>query len=334
MLDRLQTFFDAFLHALDLMVNATVGVNPWWLAFGVVLHVVHQVVRNRGWFHILRASYPDATDLRARDAVAAFFAGSGLNAVIPARGGDVMKLYLVKRRIPEGRYSTLAATFVPEGLFESFCGIALVAYAFARGFLPIPATRLEIPSIDVTFVLNHPILSSIALVVAVVLLVLLYRWLKRTATRVIERVRQGFAILRSPRAYFTGVVSWQALGRLIRLGSLAAFMAAFGLPVTLESTILVMAAQGGGRIIPLAPASAGLRLAMLSYGLVEVTHQQIDIGRITAFSFGVSFVLLIVSLMIALAIIGKMLGTINPRHAIRKVRESIAERRELEVPVA
>jgi len=333
MLDRLQTFFDAFVHALDLLVNATVGVNPWWLIVGVMLHVVHQVVRNRGWFHILRASYPEATELRARDAVAAFFAGSGLNAIIPARGGDVMKLYLVKRKIPEGRYSTLAATFVPEGLFESFCGVALVAYAFARGFLPIPTTRLELPQLDVTFVINHPILSSIVVAVVVTLVVLLYRWLKRTATRVIDRIRQGLVILRTPRAYLTGVVSWQALGRLIRLGSLAAFMAAFALPVTLESVILVMAAQGGGRIIPVAPVSAGLRLAMLSYGLVEVTHQQIDIARITAFSFGVSFVLLIVSVVIALAIIGKMLGTINPRHAIRKVRASIAERRELEVPV-
>ena len=50
-------------------------------------------------------------------------------------------------------------------------------------------------------------------------------------------------------------------------------MAAFGLPVTPATVVLVMAAQGGGRIIPLAPASAGLRLAMLSYGFVEVTGQ-------------------------------------------------------------
>jgi hypothetical protein len=217
---------------------------------------------------------------------------------------------------------------VPEGLFESFCGTLLVIYALARGFLPLPTSRLEVPQIDVSLVIAHPEIAAVIASVAIVAVVMLYRWLKRTAERVLDRLRQGLTILRTPRVYLRTVVSWQALGRLIRLGSLAAFMAAFGLPVTVESVILVMAAQGGGRIIPFAPASTGLRLAMLSYGLVEVTGQQVDIARITAFSFGVSFVLLIVSVAISLAIIGKMLGTINPKHAIAKVRASIAERRE------
>ena len=87
------------------------------------------------------------------------------------------------------------------------------------------------------------------------------------------------------------MVSWQALARLIRLGSLAAFMAAFALPVTAATVVLVMAAQGGGRILPLAPASAGLHLAMLSYGFVEVTGHQVDIAGIAAFTFGVGAVL-------------------------------------------
>ena len=103
-------------------------------------------------------------------------------------------------------------------------------------------------------------------------------------------------------------------------------MAAFGLPVSLDSVVLVMAAQGGGRIIPIAPASAGLRLAMLSYGLVEVSDQPVDIAQITAFSFGVSFVLVVVTLAIALAIIGKVVGTLNPRYAVAKARAALAER--------
>ena len=54
-----------------------------------------------------------------------------------------------------------------------------------------------------------------------------------------------------------------------------------------------MAAQGGGRIIPLAPASAGLRLAMLSYGFVETTGHAVDIAAITTFTFGVGALLML-----------------------------------------
>src|SRR4051812_3338207 len=131
------------------------------MAAGILLHYAHQVVRIRGWWNILRAAYPEAETLRYRDVVAAYFAGSGLNAIVPARGGDVLKLYMVKQRVPEGRYSTLIASFVPEGLFEMACGLALLVWALSRGFIPVPTSRLELPTFDVTFIIGHPILSSI-----------------------------------------------------------------------------------------------------------------------------------------------------------------------------
>ena len=92
----------------------------------------------------------------------------------------------------------------------------------------------------------------ISTVVAAVLatgLVLLFRLLRRSARSFLVRLRLGLAILRTPRAYLEGVVTWQALGRVIRLGSLACLLAAFALPVTPATVLLVMAAQGGGRIV-------------------------------------------------------------------------------------
>ena len=89
------------------------------LVLGTVLYIFSQCVRTLGWYTILRASYPDADELRRRDVVKAYLAGSGLNAVIPARGGDAVKLAIVHRHIPGSRYSTLIATFVPETLFET-----------------------------------------------------------------------------------------------------------------------------------------------------------------------------------------------------------------------
>ena len=100
-------------------------------------------------------------------------------------------------------------------------------------------------------------MSTVATVAALAAMYALWRLLRARGRVTAARVKQGLAVLGSPRRFLTGVVSWQALGRLIRLGSLAAFMDAFTLPVTLSTVVLVMAAQGGGRIIPLAPASPG-----------------------------------------------------------------------------
>jgi hypothetical protein len=66
----------------------------------------------------------------------------------------------------------------------------------------------------------------------------------------------------------------------------------------------VIAAQGGGRIIPIAPASAGLRIAMLTHGFVAVTGEAVDIAQLTTFSFGVGATLTAVGFAIAIAILG------------------------------
>lgn len=332
MTDRIETIVDATLHALTLIFNHTADVAVGWLAIGVVLHLVANAVRQRGWYTIIRAAYPEDDELRLRDVIRAYFAGAGLNAVIPARGGDVMKLYFVHRHLPGSRYSTLAATFGPETLFETLFGTGLVVWALTRGFLPVPTAPSELPTFDVSFVIRHPFITAGIVAGIVVAIALLVRWQRRHGKALLERLKRGFAIFSSPRHYLTGVVSWQALSRVIRLGSLAAFMAAFSLPVTLSTVVLVMAAQGGGRIIPVAPVSAGLRLAMLAYGFVEVTGKVVDIASITAFTVGVSVVLLVIGVVISLVLIFLELGTLNPGRAIRAARTALAERRTAVAP--
>jgi Lysylphosphatidylglycerol synthase TM region len=315
--DKLEAAVRAAVHAVGLIADRAAAVDPRALIAGALLYVVSQGIRTRGWHTILRAAYPrEAANLRARDVMRAYLAGAGINSIVPARGGDVVKLAMVHRRIEGSRYSTLAATFLPEALFEAIVGVGLVAWALANGFLPVPTTSGELPTLDVTLVFRHPVLS--ALVVATVGLA--GWWLVR---RVGRQMRQALAILGTPMLFVTGVASWQALARVIRLGSLAAFMAAFHLPVTVSTVVLVMAAQGGGRILPLAPVSAGLRLAMLSYGFVEVTGRPVDIAAITTFTFGVSAVLCLTGLLLSFAILAQELGTMSPRRAVAAARRRV-----------
>jgi Lysylphosphatidylglycerol synthase TM region len=287
-------------------------VDVRWLLAGVLLQIGSQAVRSRGWFNILRASYPQARLLRARDVMAASFAGTGFNGLVPARGGDLVKLAFVHRRIDGARYSTLVATAVPETAFESLCGAALVAWMLVRGLLPVPGVPGDLPQPDVV----AGLVTLAALVVSFVVL----RGLWRRGPRVVRRWRQGLAIFATPRRFVAQVAGWQALARVIRLGSLACFLAAFGLPATLATAVLVMAVQGGGRVVPLGPAGAGLRIAMLGYGLVAVAGQPVDPAAISAFTLGMSATLFVVMLVISAVLIGRELGTRSPRRAMQRAR--------------
>src|SRR3954447_24914338 len=314
-------------HALELLLHRAASVNPLLAALGIVLYIVAQAVRPRGWHTIIRAAYPDATGLRPRHTMAAYLAGAGLNGIIPARGGDIVKLWLVHRRIPDARYPTLAATFVPETLFETVFGFGLVIWALSRGFLPVPTSSGELPHVDVTLIIEHPIVSAASVAGLVLAALAVWQRLRHRVADLAARLRQGVEILHQPRRFVLGVASWQALGRLIRLASLAAFMEAFNLPVTTSTVVLVMAAQGGGRIIPLAPASAGLRLAMLSYGFVETTGHAVDIAAITTFTFGVGALLMLAGLVVGLVALGAELETWSPRTAVRAARQAVARHR-------
>ena len=71
MIGRIESLFQAAHEALRLIVDRAVAVNPWWVLAGVVLYEASQLIRTRGWFNILRAAYPDASRLRARDVAGA-----------------------------------------------------------------------------------------------------------------------------------------------------------------------------------------------------------------------------------------------------------------------
>ena len=176
-----------------------------------------------------------------------------------------------------------------------------------------------------SFVIAHPILSVLIPVAAVALFLVLYGKLRGSVRRFLLRLRQGLAILKRPRDYFTKVVPWQAVGRVIRFGSIAAFMAAFALPVTFQTVLLVMAAYGGTRIIPIAPASTGLRIILLSYGLVELTGRPVDVAEVSAFAFGVGAIQLISGLLISMGILLATLGSVSPRAALRAARTAFGK---------
>jgi hypothetical protein len=277
-----------------------------WLPAAVALHLVSQAVRSRGWFNILRLSYPSACGLRARDVMAATFAGAGVNALVPARAGDFVKLAFVHRRIEGARYATWFATALPETAFESLCTTLLLGWVLAEGL--------------VARGVGHPARAA-GLAMAALAVVAAGVWrASRGRAGLLRQFSDGLAAFSSPHRYITQVVTWQALARVARLGSLASFLAAFALPATLGSAVLVMAVQGGGRMIPIGPLSAGLRIAALASGLAAISGRPADPAAVTAFTLGTGAMLLVAMLAIAMVLIVRELGTRSPWCAVRRAR--------------
>ena len=63
----------------------------------------------------------------------AYCAGVGVNGIVPARGGDAIKLLLVHSRIEGATYPTLGASLLAETVFDMGVGILLWFWAWQIG---------------------------------------------------------------------------------------------------------------------------------------------------------------------------------------------------------
>ena len=85
-------------HALATFFDHLRAVDWKFILLAIAAHLTKVLARTRAWRNILAAAYPDKR-IRWRTTFGAYAAGAGVNAVIPVRGGDVLKLFLVKRRV-------------------------------------------------------------------------------------------------------------------------------------------------------------------------------------------------------------------------------------------
>jgi hypothetical protein len=283
------------------MWEAAVG----WLTLGVTLHLANQVMRGRGWCAVVSAAWCHGGAPRRRDAIAAWVAGAGAGGLVSARGGDAVRVLLLKRRMPGAGCPLLAGTLVAEGAGELATGALLLALAAGLGAGP----ALGLFGSTATWALG-----AAAAAAAIGLAARRAPRARRIgarlgATSCAARLRRigaglarGCAPLRAPGAYARTVLPWQLASRACRLGALACFLAAFGLPVTPAAVLLVAFAQGGGRLVPFAPASVGASVALLAATFGPVTGSAVSGERLAAFFLGTSTVLTVVGSVLALAI--------------------------------
>ena len=300
-----------FLDASEAFFEALAAVAWGSLALAVLFHLLRLVLRVRGWQNIIRAAYPGAR-VPYRSVFGAYMAGVGVNAIVPARGGDVVKLYLAKHRVEGSTYPTLTSSLVVETLFDFVVATILFLWAVQMGLLPGLPDLPRIPAFDWTFVVEHPRIAAFLGSVLLGGLILLIAWASRHVTAFRQKVAQGFAILRDRRVYLRDVVSWQAASWVARIASTFFFLRAFHVDATVETTLAVLVVGGLSTVLPFTPGGAGTQQAILVFALAGAASS----STILAFSFGQQLVVTIVNVALGFGAILLMLGTLRWRRHV------------------
>ncbi|SRR6266508_477126 len=282
-----------FLHDAGAFFRHLASVDFGALGVACGFHALRLAVRPLAWRNIIAAAYPD-TRVPRGSVVAAYLGGVGLNAITPARGGDVLKLFLVKRRIEGSTYPTLAATLVVETLFDAVVGVCLLVWAIHLGALPSLDALPDLPNFDWRWPFRHPTLVKIGAPVLAFVVVIVFVWVTDRVLDFWWRVELGFTIVRRPQAYLTRVVTWQALSWVFRLASVFWLLRAFHIPATIHNALLAQLAQSLSTLLPITPGGAGTEQGLLLY----LFSGKAGRAELLSFSVGAHITIVVVNVVV------------------------------------
>jgi hypothetical protein len=284
------------------------------LIVGLALSVIAGVVRVRAWYRAVVHACPGES-VRYRDVVIAHLGGAGLNGLVPAHGGDAVKLGLLKRRAPETPFGLLLGSLAPPAVVEALLTAALVMWAASTHLLEPPSLgQVPLPLV----------LGGIALVAGIVFLI------ARRAPNVLRDLRRGIEGLQHPKLLLSAIAPWLLAARAIRIAAICFFMAAVGLPVTLGGALLVMAIQGG--VGAMGPATTPMRVAVLAASLPSVTGGAGGTTEAAALIAGTALALALVNLAISAIVVGISLRTASPRRVAAYCKAAAVRLRALPRP--
>jgi uncharacterized membrane protein YbhN (UPF0104 family) len=254
--------FSSFFDAVGDFVSNLAAVKWGALILGLALFVGYLTVRARASFHILRAAYPEER-FEFRRIWGAYLAGYGFNSVIPARGGDVVRLFLTKTSVPRSSYPAVGSSFFVEQIFDLTMAIPILAFAFSQGAFPKPPDFSELPAFDLAFFASHPRFALFVLTALAIGALIGFALLSARVRAFWDRVRQGVTILEDRRRYFREVWLVQLGGWFLRFAAFWMLLTAFNVGGSVENVLLVLGVNAVAALVPFTPGGAGVQQALL-----------------------------------------------------------------------
>jgi uncharacterized protein (TIRG00374 family) len=252
----------SFLDAAGQFFSDLAAIHWGALILGLAFFGLNLTLRSRAFFHSLRAAYP-ASPIKWRRIWGAYFAAVGFNNVVPARGGDLIKLFLARSSIPGSSYPTVAAAFFVESIFDVCVGVPVLIFAFTQGVFPKPPDFSKLSSFDISYLAEH-FRFTLFLITALGIVGLFAFALLSVRVRAFwARVRQGVTILSDRPRYLREVAAWQAAAWICRFAAFWFLLEAFRVGGSVRNVLLVFAVNQVAGAVPFTPGGAGVQQALL-----------------------------------------------------------------------
>ena len=306
MIDTIRTAIEQFWDFLS-----DIAILPLLAAIGC--HLLKLACTSRAWRNVLAAAYP-GLPVPWPPILAAYVSGVGVNAILPARGGDVIRIFLAHRAIPGSSYTTVVSSTVVLTFVDMALALLVFVWALYKGVLPSFDALSSLPAFDYSWVFDDGVIHPGA-VIALVAVVAGGAWLLHHFwNRLRARVAQAFAVFDPPSRYVRTVVLWQLADWLLRLTTIWFFLGAFGIHQSVGNVLLIQATMSLSTLVPATPGGIGTEQALLVYAFRDAGVAR---STLLAFSVGMKLTLTVVNVVVGFTAIFLALGTVRFRSVVR-----------------
>lgn len=289
-------------------------VSIYWLVLALALKTAESALIGLTWRNILRAAYPRA-ELSFKTAWGASQGGTAINAVAPAQAGTAAMIGIFRASIPGSTVAGLAAATVVQSLFFTVVSVLMViALVFAR---PGVVSRGSPSNETGGFFSSHPVLIPIVVVVAAAVFLFLWPRLKPRLVSLWHGVKEGAAIFRDWRRYAMEVALPSGASFGCRIGVNTVFMAAFGIPITAFTVLLVASSHMLSQLFAITPGGVGQTQALD----VATLRRYVEADKIAAFSVTQDAVITLWNVVLGVAVMGWAFGFGQAKDIVLKSRK-------------
>jgi uncharacterized membrane protein YbhN (UPF0104 family) len=248
--------------------HALAEMSWGWALAAVFLNFVSALARAMSWDNVITEAVPSPHPRRI-DVFSAFFVGIFANGVLPGRVGEVARIGVLMRRMPErerpGLWPAFIGTVLAHRILEVFPSIALILWVLLDAHIQ-SAARTALWAVAAV---------GIAFVVVGVALARRHEQggveAKGRFGALLARVREGLGILRRPGPSLISA-GWQTLAWLLQLAAVGVALLAFNIHLPVIAAAAVLALMNVALVLPLWPGNVGLQqvaiaLPLTAYGV-------------------------------------------------------------------
>ena len=309
--------FHAIARGVRVFFDHLADVNWNYLSIVIGLQVLKIGCAAKAWQNSVVASYPGKR-VRFPTVFGAFSAGTAVGTVIPAHGGDAVRIVMVKRRVPSSTYTTITSTLLVRAPVDTLIGISFFIFLFSQGVLPGRKLLPHRPAFDFSWFFGHPREAVIVVGSIVLILTALLFWAWVAIQEFKQRVRQGINGLLDWRFYLRRILPWQLSDWLLRIVIIYFSLLAFNMPATVYNSLLAQATSGLSTLLPISPSGIGTEQALL----VTVLHGVAPCTLIVAYSVGTRLITSLVNVVLGFGAILFFFHTFHFRRYVDAERES------------